>query len=102
MDHLADPSLDAKYFHHLIVLALTNKMVNEINDYVMFKMPGDSVEYLSVGSISKTESLDSELAELFSVEFLNTINCSGLPNHKIIVLRKILTRLLSCAMEQGL
>ena len=60
-------------------------MVNEINDYVMSKMPGDSVEYLSSDSISKTESVDSEMAELFSVEFLNTINCSRLPNHRILL-----------------
>ena len=48
-------------------------------------MPGDYVEYLSVDSISKTESVDIELVELLLVEYLNVINCSGLPNHRIVL-----------------
>ena len=60
-------------------------MVNEINDYVMSQMPGDSVEYLSADNISKTKSIDSEMTDLFTVEFLNTIKCSGLPNHRIVL-----------------
>ena len=48
-------------------------------------MPGDFVEYLSADSISKTESMDSEIAELFTVEFLNAIKCSRVPNHRIVL-----------------
>ena len=47
LDHLADPTIDPEYFHHRVVLAPTNDMINEINDYVMSRMPSDSVEYLS-------------------------------------------------------
>lgn len=35
--------------------------------------------------ISKTESVDSEMVELFSAEFLNIINCSRLPNNRIVL-----------------
>ena len=64
LDHLANPTIDPKYFNHRVILAPTNDMVNEINDYVMSQMPGDSMEYLSCDSISKTESVDSEILRM--------------------------------------
>ena len=48
-------------------------------------MPDESHEYLSVDSISKVDANYDGLSELIYVEYLNTINCSGLPNHIIVM-----------------
>ncbi|KAL6557987.1 hypothetical protein OROMI_018337 [Orobanche minor] len=65
------------------ILAPTNDIVEKINDHVMSKMSGEVVEYLSSDSICKTEEDMTDNEDVFSPEFLNTIKCSGLPNHVI-------------------
>ncbi|KAL6530130.1 hypothetical protein OROMI_028775 [Orobanche minor] len=65
------------------ILAPTNDIVEKINDHVMSKMSGEVVEYLSSDSICKTERDMADNEDVFSPEFLNTIKCSGLPNHVI-------------------
>ncbi|KAL6564122.1 hypothetical protein OROMI_015572 [Orobanche minor] len=65
------------------ILAPTNDIVEKINDHVMSKMSGEVVEYLSSDSICKTERDVADNEDVFSPEFLNTIKCSGLPNHVI-------------------
>ncbi|KAK9698409.1 hypothetical protein RND81_08G102300 [Saponaria officinalis] len=61
---------EAKYFQERAILAPTNEIV------------GKKV-YLSSDSISKAEGYANNQAELYSTELLNSIRCSGLPNHKI-------------------
>ncbi|KAL6569662.1 hypothetical protein OROMI_014176 [Orobanche minor] len=85
LDHLQNPSVDPDYFHNRAVLAPTNDIVDNINDYVMSLMPGNCKEYLSADSISQDDSDIGRLNDVFSVEFLNTIKCSGLPNHRIVL-----------------
>ena len=58
-------------------------MVEQINDYVMGLLPGDAKEYLSSDSICADEADPVRREEVYSVEFLNTIRASGLPNHMI-------------------
>ncbi|KAL6531912.1 hypothetical protein OROMI_028275 [Orobanche minor] len=65
------------------ILAPTNDIVEKINDHVMSKMSGEVVEYLSSDSICNTERDMADNEDVFSPEFLNTIKCSGLPNHVI-------------------
>ncbi|KAK9683502.1 hypothetical protein RND81_10G145800 [Saponaria officinalis] len=74
---------EAKYFQERAILAPTNEIVGKVNDYVLSIMPGEEKVYLSSDSISKAEGYASNQAELYSTEFLNSIRCSGLPNHKI-------------------
>ncbi|KAL6581949.1 hypothetical protein OROMI_005963 [Orobanche minor] len=85
LDHLQNPSVDPDYFHNRAVLAPTNDIVDNINDYVMSLMPGNCKEYLSADSISQDDSDIGRLNDVFSVEFLNTIKCSGLPNHRMVL-----------------
>ena len=58
-------------------------MVNEINDYMLSLIPQDSVTYYSSDSISKTNENCEALEELYDTEFLNTINSSEVPPHKL-------------------
>ena len=74
---------NGSYFQDRAILAPTNETVHEINDYVMSLLPGDSIEFLSSDSICPDEDDTINREDVYSVEFLNTIRASGLPNHLI-------------------
>ena len=78
-DHVGDGA----YFQDRAILAPTNDVVQEINDYVMSKLPGDVTEYMSSDSICPDEGDTVDRDNVYSVEHLNTIRASGLPNHLI-------------------
>ncbi|XP_028779075.1 uncharacterized protein LOC114735542 [Neltuma alba] len=65
------------YLTERAILAPTTDVVDKINDYMLSLLPGDSVHYLSSDSISSTDQDSSSFQDLYSPEFLNTINCSG-------------------------
>ncbi|KAK9683396.1 hypothetical protein RND81_10G137800 [Saponaria officinalis] len=77
-DHLGDPH----YFKERAVLALTHDIVELVNKYVLSLIPNEERVYLSSDEISKDEN-NIATHDLYSTEFLNTIRCSGLPNHNI-------------------
>ena len=54
-----------------------------MNDFVLSMLPGDAKVYLSSDAISKSDGYATINNDTFSVEFLNTIKCSGLPNHQL-------------------
>ncbi|XP_054797484.1 uncharacterized protein LOC129302583 [Prosopis cineraria] len=72
-----------KYFNDRAILAPTIESVNEINDYMCSLLPGESVEYLSCDSICKSTRDSDCFEDLYTIEFLNTINSSGLPPHRL-------------------
>ncbi|KAL6582396.1 hypothetical protein OROMI_006410 [Orobanche minor] len=74
---------DPLFFQDRAILAPTNETVEKINDYILSLLPGDAVEYMSSDSISKEDGDMDGHEDIFSVEFLNTVRCSGLPNHVI-------------------
>jgi ATP-dependent DNA helicase PIF1 len=74
-----------KFFEDRAILAPTLEIVEEMNNYVLSLMPGDVKEYLSCDSISRCDG-DAVVDHCWiTTEFLNDINCSGLPNHRIIL-----------------
>ena len=44
---------------------------------------GEQMEYLSSDYIEKSETIDSWHFQSITTEFLNSLNTSGLPNHRI-------------------
>ncbi|KAL6540741.1 hypothetical protein OROMI_024624 [Orobanche minor] len=68
------------FFKDMAVLAPTNEIVGTINNYVMSLIPTKEMVYLSSDNICRVVDMDDEI---FSVEYLNTIKCSGLPSHEI-------------------
>ncbi|CAH2226617.1 jg9019, partial [Pararge aegeria aegeria] len=60
------------------ILAPTNEVVGQINEQIMSDVEGDFVEYLSVDNVMDTEQVTS-----FPVEFLNSLELSGVPSHKL-------------------
>ena len=70
----------AGYLEGKAILAPTNKMVNEINNHMTRKLPGSEVVLVSADSLTEDED-----PFRFSVEYLNTLEPSGLPSHKLVV-----------------
>ncbi|KAL6530192.1 hypothetical protein OROHE_014545 [Orobanche hederae] len=70
-------------FKDRAILAPTNEIVDTINDYVMSLMPTKEMVYLSSDNVCKADGVVDMDDEIFSVEYLNTIKCSGLSSHEI-------------------
>ncbi|XP_054777262.1 uncharacterized protein LOC129285554 [Prosopis cineraria] len=79
LQHLSD----SKYFNDRAILAPTIETVNQLNDYMCSLLPGQPVDYFSADSVPKIEQDNDSIDDLYTTEFLNTINCSGLPPHKL-------------------
>ncbi len=67
-----------KYLHERAILALHNKEVSLINAMVLSYLPGAQVDFLSADSVE-----DTEVANTYLSEFLNTLEVSGMPSHKL-------------------
>ena len=74
---------EGSYFQDRAILAPTNEIVQEVNDYIMSLLPGESTEFLSSDSICPDEDDIVNREDVYSVEFLNDIKTSGIPNHII-------------------
>ena len=61
------------------ILAPTNEVVGSLNEYICSNIQGEVVEYLS----SDNDHFDDRFDDLYSTEFLNSINCSGKLHHKL-------------------
>lgn len=53
--------------------------------YVIFSILGQQRQYLSSDCIDKSETIDTDVFNAITTEFLNSLTTSGLPNHKINV-----------------
>ena len=78
---MVDHFSDASYFQQRAILSPTHEFVDEVNDYLLSRMPGDDKVYLSSDSILKTDGFISPGQPLYSTDFLNSIKASGIPNH---------------------
>ena len=68
---------DAKYFQGRVLLATTIKIVDEVNDETVERIPGDLHTFHSIDTVG-----DIDNATMFPTEFLNSLSLSGLPEHK--------------------
>ncbi|XP_025662239.1 uncharacterized protein [Arachis hypogaea] len=76
---------DIDFFKTRTILAPTLDIVEEVNNHLMAIIPGGEKLYLSSDSICMDEgNMESQL-DLYGPELLNSINCSGLPPHKLIL-----------------
>jgi ATP-dependent DNA helicase PIF1 len=74
---------DPAFFKDRAILAPKNAIVDTINGYILETIPGEETEYLSYDSPCSGNSNVDVPDDVHTPEFLNTINSSGLPNHKI-------------------
>ncbi|KAH9625149.1 hypothetical protein KSS87_019209 [Heliosperma pusillum] len=66
----------------MAILAPTHENVEVVNDYVLTLISWDEKLYLSSDEVSK-DYTSVGARDLHSTEFLNSIRCSGLPNHQL-------------------
>jgi len=72
---------DSSYLMQRGILAPKNTDVQLINSTIMNIYPGEEVEYLSADSIDETQGNNQE--NIYPTEFLNSLNVSRLPPHKL-------------------
>jgi hypothetical protein len=68
-----------EYLHELVILALHNKEVSLINAMVLNYLPGAQVNFLSADFVE-----DTKVVNTYPSEFLNTLEVSGMPSHKLL------------------
>ncbi|CAN7125661.1 unnamed protein product, partial [Brassica rapa subsp. narinosa] len=73
---------EAKFFQERAIFCPTNEDVNMINDYMLDKLDGEEMIYLSADSIDPTDT-KAVNDEALDSDFLNNIKVSGLPNHRL-------------------
>ncbi|XP_025980870.1 ATP-dependent DNA helicase PIF1 [Glycine max] len=71
------------YLQKRVVLASKKDIVDKINDYVLSLIPNDEKEYCSADSVDKSDELLNPAFGLLTPEFLNSLQTSGIPNHKL-------------------
>ena len=74
---------DGKYLEERSILAPTNDVVNEINDYMIDFLSLDTETYFSADSICKSSSYIQNEDIVYPVEVLNSLKFPGIPNHKL-------------------
>jgi hypothetical protein len=92
-----------EYLREHAILAPRNKEVSLINTMVLNYLPGAQVDFRSVDSAE-----DTEVANTYPSEFLNTLEVSGMPSHKLplkigapVMLLCNLAHWLGCAMGRA-
>ncbi|RYR34831.1 hypothetical protein Ahy_A10g049884 isoform E [Arachis hypogaea] len=73
------------FFKARTILAPTLDIVEEVNNHLMAIIPGGEKLYLSSYSICMDEGNVESQLDLYGSELLNSINCFGLPPHKLIL-----------------
>lgn len=76
-------STDMKYIQERVILALTLQMVESVNDYMVSLNHSLDKSYLSSDKICMSDHAFTSLDHVHTPEFLNSIKCSGIPNHSI-------------------
>ena len=97
--HIGNP----EYFQGRILLATTNKIVDEVNDEMVERIPGDLHTFHNIDTVTDVDS-----CTMFPTEFLNSLNLSGLPEHTlklkkntVVILCGIWPFMLAIAMEHN-
>ncbi|XP_073276510.1 uncharacterized protein [Primulina huaijiensis] len=70
---------DENYMVHRAIITPKKVDVDNINQMLILKLPGEEKEYRS------WDSVEDDNHNLFQEEFLNSLSLSGLPPHKIIL-----------------
>ena len=65
------------------ILTPRNETVDEINAYTISQTDGVSRDYFSSDSFEISETRSDQNDTLYAVEYLNSLEFSGLPSHKL-------------------
>lgn len=76
-------STDINYLQQRAILAPTLEMVESVNGYMVSLNNNPEKTYLSSDTVCMSDHSFTSLDHVHTPEFLNSIKCSGLPNHSI-------------------
>ncbi|XP_071708289.1 uncharacterized protein [Rutidosis leptorrhynchoides] len=79
LQNLGNPT----YYQQRAILAPTHEVVNIINDRMMESLEGEARSYLSSDSICQSDRDSDFNSELYTTDYLNSINIGGLPKHNL-------------------
>lgn len=74
---------DHDYLTERAILTPRNETVHEINGYLLSKVPSEMKEYLSSDSIAIEATPDDDWSSHYTIEYLNSLEFPGLPNHSL-------------------
>ncbi|KAL4626735.1 hypothetical protein ACB092_05G119100 [Castanea dentata] len=74
---------NSKYLEERAILAPTNEVVENINDYMIDLINAEEETYLSADSLCKASSNILDQDVMYPIEFLNSLKFPGIPNHKL-------------------
>jgi ATP-dependent DNA helicase PIF1 len=74
-----------RIFEEKAILAPTLDYVEQVNEYVLSLIEGESKEYLSSDTPCKSDEDYDIQGDWCTTEFLNDIKCSGIPNRRLIL-----------------
>ncbi|KAL6580753.1 hypothetical protein OROMI_006676 [Orobanche minor] len=83
LQYFSDHIGELAYLQGRAILAPTLEKVDRINEYMVSMHNTDERVYLSSDSIATTDRGISTFEQMHSVEYLNSIKCSGIPNHQL-------------------
>ena len=78
--NICDQYNNLEYFADRVILSPKNDDARKLNEEVLQKLPGQLIEYLSIDSV-QDENAGSR--HLYPQEFLNTLDLSGMPPHRL-------------------
>ncbi|XP_015945759.1 uncharacterized protein LOC107470851 [Arachis duranensis] len=82
------------YFKDRSILSPTLDVMTEVNNHVMSLIPSNEKVYLSSDTLLNEDGhLESELYTM-STESLNALNCSGIPQHRLVLKIGVLVMLI--------
>jgi len=85
---------DPTYLASRAIVCPNNLTVDEINEYIVSILPGDSVQYISCDTISKTSECIPDFDMLYPAEFLNSIEANNFPSHRLVLKKGVVVMLL--------
>lgn len=74
---------DPEYLKDRAILATTNEIVDQINDYIISLIPSLQIEYFSADSISNYTDTCNDVDVLYPIEYLNSLNANNFPTHNL-------------------
>ena len=77
-DDLKNNIGNSEYFKSRVVLAALNEIVNEVNDEMVQKLPGELHTFHSIDTVKNVDA-----STMFPTEYLNILSLSGMPEHEL-------------------
>ncbi|XP_019189145.1 PREDICTED: uncharacterized protein LOC109183496 [Ipomoea nil] len=74
-------NMDERQLDSRAILAPTLDVVDKVNEYMNGMNQASSITYMSCDSVCKSETNVDMQSEVQTTEFLNSLRCSGVPNH---------------------